>query len=88
VIELAQSLAVSAGPLVPYPKWRFDADWTNPDLAFCCASGYGSIQRPEARSGHGRSLAPRHTSLPLPGERHKPPDLYRRVYRNPNEFAS
>jgi FkbM family methyltransferase len=33
VIELAQSLAVLR-PLVPYPKWRFDADWTNPDLAF------------------------------------------------------
>jgi hypothetical protein len=33
VIELAQSLAVLR-PLVPYPKWRFDADWANPDLAF------------------------------------------------------
>lgn len=33
VMELAQSLAVLR-PLVPYPKWRFDADWTNPDLAF------------------------------------------------------
>jgi FkbM family methyltransferase len=21
-------------PLIPYPRWRFDADWSNPDLAF------------------------------------------------------
>ena len=33
VIELAQSLAVLR-PLVPYPKWRFDSDWMNPDMAF------------------------------------------------------
>jgi FkbM family methyltransferase len=33
VIELARSLAVLR-PLVPYPKWRFDADWMNPDMAF------------------------------------------------------
>jgi FkbM family methyltransferase len=33
VIELAQSLAVLR-PLVPYPKWRFDIDWMNPDMAF------------------------------------------------------
>ncbi len=33
VLELAQSLAILR-PLVPYPKWRFDADWANPDVAF------------------------------------------------------
>lgn len=33
VIQLAQSLAVLR-PLVPYPKWRFDMDWMNPDMAF------------------------------------------------------
>jgi len=33
VIALAQSL-VFLRPLVPYPKWRFDMDWANPDLAF------------------------------------------------------
>ena len=30
---LAESLAVLR-PLVPYPEWRFDADWYNPDLSF------------------------------------------------------
>jgi len=33
MITLAESLACLR-PLVPYPRWRFDADWTNPDLAF------------------------------------------------------
>lgn len=33
IVGLAQSLAVLR-PLVPYPKWRFDADWMNPDMAF------------------------------------------------------
>lgn len=33
IIQLAQSLIVLR-PLVPYPKWRFDADWMNPDMAF------------------------------------------------------
>ena len=33
VIALAESVA-TLRPLVPYPKWRFDADWANPDLAF------------------------------------------------------
>lgn len=33
IIALAQSMAILR-PLVPYPKWRFDADWANPDLAF------------------------------------------------------
>ena len=33
VLKLAASVAMLR-PLVPYPKWRFDADWANPDLAF------------------------------------------------------
>lgn len=33
IMQLAQSLMVLR-PLVPYPKWRFDADWMNPDMAF------------------------------------------------------
>jgi hypothetical protein len=33
VLTLAKSVA-TLRPLVPYPKWRFDADWANPDLAF------------------------------------------------------
>jgi FkbM family methyltransferase len=33
VIALSESLA-TLRPLVPYPKWQFDADWANPDLAF------------------------------------------------------
>src|SRR5437773_2477490 len=33
VLKLAQSVAM-VRPLVPYPKWRFDADWSNPDLTF------------------------------------------------------
>jgi len=33
LVELAESLAILR-PLVPYPEWRFDADWYNPDLCF------------------------------------------------------
>jgi hypothetical protein len=33
LIAVAESLAFLR-PLVPYPKWRFDADLVNPDLAF------------------------------------------------------
>jgi FkbM family methyltransferase len=33
LVQLAESLAVLR-PLVPYPEWRFDADWYNPDLSF------------------------------------------------------
>ncbi len=33
VLAIARSLA-ALRPLAPYPKWRFDADWSNPDLAF------------------------------------------------------
>jgi FkbM family methyltransferase len=33
ILALAESLTV-VRPLVPYPKWRFDADLNNPDLAF------------------------------------------------------
>ena len=33
VAEIARSLSF-VRPLVPYPSWRFDADWGNPDLAF------------------------------------------------------
>ncbi len=33
MIALAESLA-TLRPLVPYPGWRFDAEWSNPDLAF------------------------------------------------------
>jgi hypothetical protein len=32
-VAIAQSLSIER-PLVPYPKWRFDADWLKPDLAF------------------------------------------------------
>ena len=33
LVQLAESLACLR-PLVPYPEWRFDADWYNPDLCF------------------------------------------------------
>ena len=33
MVSLAREVA-TLRPLVPYPKWRFDADWSNPDLAF------------------------------------------------------
>jgi FkbM family methyltransferase len=33
LIAIAESIAFLR-PLVPYPKWRFDADLANPDLAF------------------------------------------------------
>ena len=33
VLALAESVAVLR-PLVPYPRWRYDADWNNPDVAF------------------------------------------------------
>lgn len=33
VVALSESLS-TLRPLVPYPKWQFDADWANPDLAF------------------------------------------------------
>jgi len=33
LVQLAESLAFLR-PLVPYPKWRFDSDWYNPDLCF------------------------------------------------------
>jgi len=33
VAAIARTLR-SLRPLVPYPKWRWDADWANPDLAF------------------------------------------------------
>jgi FkbM family methyltransferase len=33
MISIARSVAF-VRPLVPYPKWRFDVDWANPDAAF------------------------------------------------------
>src|SRR5580692_132316 len=33
VIALSESLT-TLRPLVSYPRWQFDADWANPDLAF------------------------------------------------------
>jgi FkbM family methyltransferase len=33
MIALAEAIAILR-PLIPYPRWRFDADWSNPDLAF------------------------------------------------------
>jgi FkbM family methyltransferase len=33
MIALAESMP-TLRPLVPYPNWRFDIEWTNPDLAF------------------------------------------------------
>jgi FkbM family methyltransferase len=33
IVALAEAVAI-VRPLVPYPRWRFDADWANPDLAF------------------------------------------------------
>ena len=33
MIALAKAIAILR-PLIPYPRWRFDADWSNPDLAF------------------------------------------------------
>ena len=33
VLALAESITVLR-PLVPYPRWRYDADWNNPDVAF------------------------------------------------------
>jgi FkbM family methyltransferase len=33
VLKLAESVAILR-PLAPYPRWRFDADWWNPDLTF------------------------------------------------------
>jgi len=33
VLALAESVTVLR-PLVPYPRWRYDADWNNPDIAF------------------------------------------------------
>ncbi|HYL77545.1 MAG TPA: FkbM family methyltransferase [Bryobacteraceae bacterium] len=33
VLALAESIAVLR-PLVPYPRWRYDADWNSPDVAF------------------------------------------------------
>ncbi|MBZ5580596.1 MAG: FkbM family methyltransferase [Acidobacteriia bacterium] len=34
MVGVAESVTAAARPLVPYPRWRFDADWANPDLAF------------------------------------------------------
>jgi FkbM family methyltransferase len=33
LVQLAESLAILR-PLIPYPEWRFDVEWYNPDLAF------------------------------------------------------
>jgi FkbM family methyltransferase len=33
IVTLAEALA-TLRPLVPYPRWHFDSDWANPDLAF------------------------------------------------------
>ncbi len=33
MVALAESV-LTLRPLVPYPNWRFDIEWTNPDLAF------------------------------------------------------
>jgi FkbM family methyltransferase len=33
IVTLAEALA-TLRPLVPYPRWHFDCDWANPDLAF------------------------------------------------------
>jgi len=33
LVRLAESVTVLR-PLIPYPEWRFDADWYNPDLCF------------------------------------------------------
>jgi FkbM family methyltransferase len=86
VITLSESLA-TLRPLVPYPKWQFDADWANPDLAFLLRNRlwqYFSDRRREAPVA-----APWHygTRLCL----YLGNDLSRQIYVagciDPNEFA-
>lgn len=47
LIAVAESAAFLR-PLMPYPKWRFDADLANPDLAFQFRRWLGSISTIES----------------------------------------
>lgn len=47
LIAVAESAAF-LGPLIPYPRWRFDADLANPDLAFQFRRWPGSISTIES----------------------------------------
>ncbi len=86
MIALAQSIA-TLRPLVPYPKWRFDADWANPDRAFQMRQNVWQSFRGRAREASiviGWHLG---TRLQL----HLGNDLSRQIYIagciDPNEFA-
>jgi FkbM family methyltransferase len=85
-IALAQSIA-TLRPLVPYPKWRFDADWANPDRAFQLRQNVWQSFRDRASEASiviGWHLG---TRLQL----HLGNDLSRQIYIagciDPNEFA-
>ena len=86
MIALAQSIA-TLRPLVPYPKWRFDADWANPDRAFQMRQNVWQSFRDRATKASiviGWHLG---TRLQL----HLGNDLSRQIYIagciDPNEFA-
>jgi FkbM family methyltransferase len=86
MIARAQSIA-TLRPLVPYPKWRFDADWANPDRAFQMRQNVWQSFRDRASEASiviGWHLG---TRLQL----HLGNDLSRQIYIagciDPNEFA-
>jgi FkbM family methyltransferase len=86
VIALAESLTVLR-PLVPYPKWRFDADWTNPDLAFLLRQRLWQYFNDRKREAPIVTRWHYETRLSL----HLGNDLSRQIYIagciDPNEFA-
>jgi len=86
MVALAEAVA-TVRPLVPYPNWHFDADWSNPDLAFQLRRSIwqyfrdrGSTAPVEIAWHHGTQLA-----------LHLGNDLSRQIYIggciDPNEFA-
>jgi FkbM family methyltransferase len=86
MIARAQSIATLRS-LVPYPKWRFDADWANPDRAFQMRQNVWQSFRD--RASEASIVVGWHLGTRL--QLHLGNDLSRQIYIagciDPNEFA-
>lgn len=86
LVAVAESLAVLR-PLTPYPHWRFDADWVNPD--FCFQLRQRIWQRFTENDIKAPVTVPWHLGTRL--RLHMNNDLSRQIFiagcMEPNEFA-
>ena len=86
LLRVAESLAVLR-PLVPYPEWRFDADWYNPDL--CVQLRRCLWEHFAERDGEETVILPWHLGTRLC--MHLNNDLSRQIFiagcTEPNEFT-